>query len=77
MSPEDEGDRARELGLKYVHCPVDKEMNAAQVDEFRKRQSEWPTPVFVHCSAGKRAGAFVMMDRAVRQGWSGEETVTA
>lgn len=76
LSPEEEGNRVRELGMHYVHFPVDKDtMNADQVDEFRNDLPNWKAPIFVHCSSGKRAGAFVMMDRAVRQGWSGDQTL--
>jgi uncharacterized protein (TIGR01244 family) len=76
LSPGDEGSLVRELGLQYVHYPVDKSgMNPELVDKFRDELPKWQAPVFVHCNTGKRAGAFVMMDRAVSQGWSGEQTL--
>jgi hypothetical protein len=29
--------------------------------------------VGIHCDTGKRAGAFVMIDKAIKEGWSGED----
>ncbi|MEX0613429.1 MAG: protein tyrosine phosphatase family protein [Pirellulales bacterium] len=76
LSPEAECRKVRDLGMQYVHFPVSLvTMSPDKVDEFRQRLKKWPTPVFVHCSSGKRAGAFVMMDKAVRQGWTGEDTL--
>lgn len=76
LSPADEGERVGALGMEYYNEPVDAEaMTEAQVDGFRDRFSALPKPVFAHCKTGKRAGAFVMMDMAVRQGMSGEETL--
>ena len=34
-----------------------------------------PKPVFAHCKSGERAGAMVMMNMAVEQGMTGEETL--
>ena len=76
LSPEAEGKKVHELGLQYVHFPVSMAtMSPEKVDEFRQRMKKWPAPVFVHCSSGKRSGAFVMMDKAIKQGWTGEDTL--
>lgn len=76
LSPAAEGEKVRELGMEYVHFPVSKdEMSPALEDEFRQRLPSFATPVFVHCASGKRAGAFVIMDKAVKEGWSGEDTL--
>lgn len=76
LSPEEEGTEVRQLGMEYVHFPVDKEqMNEELENEFRERLGTFSAPVFVHCSSGKRAGAFVVMDQAIGAGWSGEETL--
>lgn len=76
LSPAEEGRKVSALGMTYYHEPVDsKEMSEAQVDRFRERFADLPTPVYAHCKSGKRAGAFVMMDMAVRKGMSGEQTL--
>lgn len=76
LSPTAEGDKVRESGMEYVHFPVSKdEMSPELADEFRQRFPSFDAPVFVHCGSGKRAGAFVVMDKAIKQGWSGEDTL--
>ena len=76
LSPDDEGKKVAALGMTYYHEPVDSSaMGEAQVDRFRERFADLPTPVYAHCKSGKRAGAFVVMDMAVRQGMSGEQTL--
>jgi len=76
LSPEAEGRKVRDLGMQYVHFPVSMvTMSSEKADEFRQRLTKWPPPVFVHCSSGKHAGAFVMMDKAVKQGWTGDDTL--
>ena len=76
LSPDAEGEKVRGLGMDYVHFPVPrKEMSPELEDEFRQRLPSFTPPVFVHCGSGKRAGAFVVMDKAIREGWSGEETL--
>lgn len=76
LSPEEEREQVEKLGLRYEHFPVAKEdMTPLVADEFRQQLPEWQEPVFVHCKSGKRSGAMVMIDRAVRQGWSGDETL--
>ncbi len=76
MSPDKEGHKVKEHGMAYVHLPVSmKEAGPETVDDFRKKLQKAKRPVFVHCKLGKRAGAFVMMDQAVREGWSGKETL--
>lgn len=74
LSPAEEESRARQAGLEYRHIPVSSDnLDAAKVDRFREELRQLPTPVFVHCAGGTRAGAFSMMDLAIRKGWSGEE----
>ncbi len=76
LSPSEEGDVVRKHGLEYVHFPVSKEdMGPELEDEFRQRLPTFKSPAFIHCSSGKRAGAFVVMDKAVKEGWSGEATL--
>lgn len=76
LSPAAEGEKVRELGMEYVHFPVSRdEMSPELEDEFRQRLPSFTPPVFVHCGSGKRAGAFVVMDKAIKEGWSGEDTL--
>ena len=76
VSPEEEGQQVSSLGMTYHHEPVDAgDLREEQVDRFREKLAGLPGPVYVHCRSGKRAGAFVMMDQAVRHGMSGEATL--
>lgn len=76
LSPQAEGETVQGLGMNYLHVPVSTEsMEAAAVDRFRAQLADLPKPVFAHCKTGKRAGAMVMMDMALEQGMSGQQTV--
>jgi uncharacterized protein (TIGR01244 family) len=77
LSPMDEGQLARDLGLEYLHIPViGDQIREGQVDEFRNAVENLPKPIYAHCAKGKRAATLSMMDRAVREGWSGKETLS-
>lgn len=78
ISPQEEGELARSFGMEYVNIPVDME-NASPdlVDRFRDALDDLPKPAYVHCRLGKQAGAFTMMDQAVRKGMTGEELLEA
>ena len=76
LSPDQEGEKVRALGMQYLHIPVSKKaMQPEQVDSFRQEISRLPEPVFVHCHLGKRAGALVMMHTACEAGMSGDQTL--
>lgn len=76
VSPQEEGEIVKELGMEYLHLPVSREnLDAERVDRFRQATAELPQPILVHCHTGRRSGAFVMMDVAVKEGISGEKTV--
>lgn len=76
LSPDEEGAKVEAAGLKYLHIPMSMESaGPAQVDEFRAKFPDLPKPAFAHCKSGKRAGAMVMMDMAVRQGMTGDQTL--
>jgi uncharacterized protein (TIGR01244 family) len=78
LSPRDEGERVRALGMEYVHIPVSmKDMTPELVDWFREEIRARSGRTFVHCHKGKRAGAFAMMHRAVEAGMGGDETLAA
>lgn len=75
-SPQAEGEKVRSAGMEYLHLPVSmKAMGPELVDEFREKYPSLPKPVFAHCKSGKRAGAMVMMNMAVEQGMSGDQTL--
>ncbi|MFG0333896.1 MAG: beta-lactamase hydrolase domain-containing protein [Maioricimonas sp. JB049] len=75
-SARDEGVKARTLGMTYVNMPVPmNDLNTQQVKNFRAKLNLLPKPVFVHCSSGKRAGALALIDEAIDQGWSAEDTL--
>jgi uncharacterized protein (TIGR01244 family) len=76
MSPEAEGEAARDAELAYLHLPVaGDELQAEAVDRFRAEVAKLDGPVFVHCGSGKRAGAFTLMHLAIESGTSGAEVV--
>lgn len=76
LSPDREGEIARQRGMEYLNIPTTMDtLSDALVDQFRKELEGLPKPVLVHCQKGKRSGALVMMDRAVKHGLSGEQTL--
>lgn len=76
LSPSAEGEVLRAAGVEYLHFPVAMEsLSPELVDRFRETFAALPTPVFAHCESGKRAGAMVMMDMAVRKGMTGRQTL--
>ena len=76
LSPHAEGEKVIAAGMDYLHIPVSMEgMGPELVDQFREQLIELPKPVFAHCKSGKRAGAMVVMDMAVEQGMTGDQTL--
>jgi len=76
MSPEEEAEVVRELGLNYLHVPVSmKSLSTTTVDNLREEFRGMPGPAFAHCRKGKRAAAMLLMHLATEHGWSGEETI--
>jgi uncharacterized protein (TIGR01244 family) len=63
-----------QAGLEYFNIPVAfREPTDAQVDEFLKITDDpGNRPMFIHCTAAIRVGAFWMIRRAVRDGLSVE-----
>ena len=66
--------KAKELGLKYFNIPVvymaPKE---EQATEFLKLMSDAKNrPVFIHCTAAIRVGAFWLIKRVLQDGWTFE-----
>ncbi len=76
LSPQAEGEKVKAAGMTYLHVPVSmKAMGPEQVDQFRHKYAALPKPVFAHCKSGKRAGAMVIMQMAIEQGLTGEQTL--
>jgi uncharacterized protein (TIGR01244 family) len=65
---------ARKLGLRYFNIPfVFGEPKEEQATEFlRITDDQENRPAFIHCAAGIRAGAFWMIRRVLRDGWTVE-----
>lgn len=72
---EEEEAEAKKLGLRYFNIPVVYgNPKDEQVDEFLKLTDDPANrPAFIHCTAAIRAGAFWMIRRVVRDGWTMEK----
>lgn len=72
-SAEEEAE-AKKLGLRYFNIPfVFGEPKEEQATEFLKITDDVENrPAFIHCAAGIRAGAFWMIRRVLRDGWTVE-----
>ena len=66
--------KAKELGLRYFNIPVVfGEPKDEQVDEFLRITDDVDNqPAFIHCAAGIRVGAFWMIRRVLRDGFTVE-----
>ncbi len=64
--------KAKELGLRYFNIPVIYgEPKEEQATEFlRITDDPENRPAFIHCTAAIRVGAFWMIRRVLRDGWS-------
>ncbi len=64
--------KAKELGLRYFNIPVAYgNPNEEQVPEFLKITDDPDNrPIFIHCTAAIRVGAFWMIRRVLRDGWN-------
>ncbi|HLG13109.1 MAG TPA: protein tyrosine phosphatase family protein [Blastocatellia bacterium] len=71
---DEEEAKAKELGLKYLNIPVVyRDPKEEQADEFLKVLDDPANrPVFIHCTAAIRVGAFWMIRRVLRDGWTVE-----
>jgi uncharacterized protein (TIGR01244 family) len=71
----DEEEKAKALGLRYFNIPVVfANPTEDQVDQFLKITDDQDNrPAFVHCAAGIRVGAFWMIRRVLRDGWTIQE----
>jgi protein tyrosine phosphatase (PTP) superfamily phosphohydrolase (DUF442 family) len=72
---EEERAEAERLGLRYFNIPVAyAEPKEGQVTEFLKLTDDPENrPAFIHCTGAIRVGAFWMIRRVLRDGWTIEE----
>jgi uncharacterized protein (TIGR01244 family) len=72
---EEEETAAKSLGLRYFNIPVVyREPKDEQVDEFLKLTDDPANrPMFIHCTAAIRVGAFWMIRRVMRDGFTFEQ----
>jgi len=65
---------AKKLGLRYFNIPfVFGDPKEEQATEFLRITDDLENrPAFIHCAAGIRAGAFWMIRRVLRDGWTVE-----
>ena len=63
---------AKELGLRYFNIPVVfADPKEEQVTEFLKITDDKENrPAFIHCAGAVRVGAFWMIRRVLRDGWT-------
>ncbi len=68
-----EAAKVKELGMSYFNIPVAyREPDELDADDFLKITDEQLKngPVFIHCAAAIRVGAFWMIRRVLRDGWA-------
>ena len=72
---EAEAAKAKDMGLRYIHIPVNgREMKDEYAIEFLKAtDDEANRPAFIHCATANRVGALWMIRRVLRDGWSVEK----
>jgi uncharacterized protein (TIGR01244 family) len=72
---EEEEAEVKKLGLRYFNIPVVyRDPKDEQVDEFLKITDDPANrPAFIHCTAAIRVGAFWLIRRVVRDGWTFEK----
>jgi protein tyrosine phosphatase (PTP) superfamily phosphohydrolase (DUF442 family) len=70
-APEEE-EMAKKVGLRYFNIPVVfGNPREEQVTEFLKLSDDPENrPMFIHCTAAIRVGAFWMIRRVLRDGWT-------
>lgn len=75
MNLEEESAKAKELGMRYIHIPVNgADLKPESADEFLKAMADPANrPMFIHCATANRVGAFWMIYRVVKDGWKVED----
>ena len=75
MNLAEETAKANELGLRYIHIPVNgADLKPESADEFLKAMADPANrPVFIHCTTANRVGAFWMIYRVLIDGWKPDD----
>lgn len=75
FNAEEEAAKAGELGLRYIHIPVNSnDLKDASVEEFLKATSDAENrPAFIHCTTANRVGAFWLIRGVVMDNWKLED----
>jgi uncharacterized protein (TIGR01244 family) len=79
MSPAQEGEKVRALGMEYLHYGVGAAPLSAQgvtsVCDFVDRHAQGSQKVLVHCRKGGRALALLLLQQARANGWGAAEAI--
>ena len=74
ISPEDEQTFAEANGLNYASVPVSiADLQPEHVTRLKRAIDELPSPIFVHCAVGQRAGALALLCEADGSGATGDD----
>lgn len=79
LGPSEEGEKARALGLEYLHygvggAPLTRE-GVTAVGDFIDRHAQGENKVLVHCRRGGRAVALLLLREARAQRWTAGEAI--
>jgi len=79
MSPAQEGEKVRALGMEYLHYGVGAAPPSAQgvtsVCDFVDRHAQGSQKVLIHCRKGGRALALLLLQQARANGWGADEAI--
>jgi uncharacterized protein (TIGR01244 family) len=79
MSPTEEADKVRALGMDYLHYGVGgsplSEQGVTAVCDFIEEHAQGSDKVLVHCRKGGRAIALLLLQQARANKWSAEEAI--
>jgi uncharacterized protein (TIGR01244 family) len=79
MNTSQEGEKARALGLDYLHYGVGaaplSERGVDSVCDFIDQHGQAPSRVLVHCRRGPRAAALVLLHQARANHWNAAEAI--
>ena len=79
MSPTEEGEKVRALGMEYLHYGVGSapltEQGVTAVSDFVDRHAQGAQKVLVHCRRGPRVAALLLLQQARANKWTAAETI--
>jgi uncharacterized protein (TIGR01244 family) len=80
MNSSQEGEKARALGLDYLHYGVGSaplsEQGVNAVCDFIEQHGRGASKVLVHCRRGPRAAALVLLQQAKANNWSASDVIS-